>query len=538
MANAKQLMYDNDARRKILSGVEKLAGVVKVTLGPAGGNVMLDKSWGSPKITKDGVTVAKDIEVEDPFENMGAKLLHEAANKTSDDAGDGTTTATVLAEAIFREGLKMVTAGADPMALKRGIDKAVEAAAQAITDMATPVKGKSDVASVATVSANNDPVIGKLLADAMDSVGKEGVVTIEEGKTIDTTFEVVEGMRLDKGYISPYFITNVDSLEAELESPLILLYEKKIGNLREFIPLLEKIVSTGQPLLVVAEDLEGEALAGLVVNKLRGVCKCCAIKAPGFGDRRKAMLEDLAILTGGSVISEDLGIKLDAVTLDQLGSADKVIVAKEYTTLVTGGGKKSEIRARCELIRKQIETTTSDYDREKLQERLAKLTGGVAVINVGGATEAAMKEKKDLVEDALNATKAATEEGTVPGGGVACLRAAPAIETIKGKLRGDEKIGADIVARALSTPLWQIATNSGLEGEVVVAEVADAPKNTGLNAVTGEYVDLIKAGIIDPAKVVKAALSNAASIAGLLLTTNTLVAEVKEKEEAVADSVS
>jgi len=538
MANAKQLMYDNDARRKILSGVEKLAGVVKVTLGPAGGNVMLDKSWGSPKITKDGVTVAKDIEVEDPFENMGAKLLHEAANKTSDDAGDGTTTATVLAEAIFREGLKMVTAGADPMALKRGIDKAVEAAAQAITDMATPVKGKSDVASVATVSANNDPVIGKLLADAMDSVGKEGVVTIEEGKTIDTTFEVVEGMRLDKGYISPYFITNVDSLEAVLENPAILLYEKKISNLREFIPLLEKIVSTGQPLLVVAEDLEGEALAGLVVNKLRGVCKCCAIKAPGFGDRRKAMLEDLAILTGGSVISEDLGIKLDAVTLDQLGSADKVIVAKEYTTLVTGGGKKSEIRARCELIRKQIETTTSDYDREKLQERLAKLTGGVAVINVGGATEAAMKEKKDLVEDALNATKAATEEGTVPGGGVACLRAAPAIETIKGKLRGDEKIGADIVARALSTPLWQIATNSGLEGEVVVAEVADAPKNTGLNAVTGEYVDLIKAGIIDPAKVVKAALSNAASIAGLLLTTNTLVAEVKEKEEAVADSVS
>ena len=537
MANAKQLMYDDDARRKILAGVEKLAGTVKVTLGPAGGNVILDKSWGSPKVTKDGVTVAKDIELEDPFENMGAKLLHEAANKTSDDAGDGTTTATVLAEAIFKEGLKMVAAGADPMAVKRGIDASAEAACNAIGDMAKPVKGK-DIADVATISANNDPDIGKILAEAMGKVGKEGVVTIEEGKTIDTTLDVVEGMRFDKGYISPYFITNVESLEAVLEEPLILLHEKKIGNLREFIPLLEKVVGMGKALLIVAEDLEGEALAGLVVNKLRGVCKCCAIKAPGFGDRRKAMLEDLAILTNGNVISEDLGIKLDAVEVGQLGTAEKVIVTKDNTTIINGAGKKSVIRARCDLIRKQIETTTSNYDGEKLQERLAKLTSGVAVINVGAATETAMKEKKDLVDDALHATKAATEEGIVPGGGLACLRSIAAAEAARGKLRGDEKIGADIVIRALAAPLHQIADNSGLDGDVVVAEVTERGANIGLNALTGEYVDMVKAGIIDPAKVVKTALSNAASIAGLLLTTNTMVAEVKDKQEPVAESVS
>ena len=538
MANAKQLLYDDEARRKILSGVEKLAKTVKVTLGPAGGCVILERSWGSPKVTKDGVTVAKEIELEDPFEAMGAKLLHEAANKTSDDAGDGTTTATILAEAIFKGGLKMVTAGADPMAVKRGIDKATAAAVEAIGKLATPVKGHDDIAHVATISANNDKFIGGLLADAMDKVGKEGVVTIEEGKTIETTLEVVEGMRLDKGYISPYFITDVESLEAVLEDPVILLYEKKISNLREFIPLLEKLVSTGRPFLVIAEELEGEALAGLVVNKLRGVCKCCAIKAPGFGDRRKAILEDLAVLTGGTVISEDLGIKLDAVTLDQMGRAEKVTVAKEFTTIVKGGGKKSAIQARCELIRKQIEATTSNYDREKLQERLAKLTGGVAVINVGAPTETAMKERKDLVDDALHATKAAAEEGIVAGGGVACLRAIPAVEAMKGKLRGDEKIGADIVAAALRTPLQQIAENFGMDGEVVVAEVLEKGKNVGLNALTGEYVDMVHAGIIDPAKVVKAALSNAASIAGLLLTTNTMVAEIKEKKEPVPESVS
>ncbi len=538
MANAKQLMYDDEARRKILAGVEKLAGAVKITLGPAGGNVMLDKSWGSPKVTKDGVTVAKDVELEDPFENMGAKLLREAANKTSDDAGDGTTTATILAEAIFKQGLKMVAAGADPMAVKRGIDRATAAAADFISKMATPVKGRAEIAQVATVSANNNAVIGNLLADAMEKVGKEGVITIEEGKAMETTLEVVEGMRFDKGYISPYFITNVETLEAVMEQPLILLYEKKISNLREFIPLLEKTVSTGKPVLVVAEDVEGEALAGLVVNKLRGIFKCCAIKAPGFGDRRKAMLEDLAILTGGTVISEDLGIKLDAVTLDQLGSAEKVIITKDYTTIVKGAGKSSDIKARCELIRKQIETTTSNYDREKLQERLAKLTGGVAVINVGAATEAEMKERKALVDDALHATKAAAEDGFVPGGGVACLRAIPAVEACKGKLHGDEKIGADIIIAALRTPIRQIAANCGLEGEVVAAEVEEKGKNIGLNALNNEYTDLVKAGIIDPAKVVRSALTNAASIAGLLLTTNTMVAEIKEKKGAVAESVS
>ncbi len=538
MANAKQLMYDDGARRKILSGVEKLAGAVKVTLGPAGGNVILDKSWGSPKVTKDGVTVAKDIELEDPFENMGAKLLHEAASKTSDDAGDGTTTATVLAEAIFKEGLKMVTAGADPMALQRGIDKAATAANEAIDKMAKPVKGRDDIAKVGSISANNDPEIGERLAEAMDKVGQEGVVTVEEGKTIDTTLDVVEGMRFDKGYISPYFITNVESLEAVLEQPLILLHEKKISNLREFIPLLEKVVGGGRPLLVVAEDVEGESLAGLVVNKLRGVCKCCAVKAPGFGDRRKAILEDLAILTKGSVISEDLGIKLDTVEIGQLGGAEKVIITKDHTTVVKGAGKKADIKARADLIRKQIEATTSNYDREKLQERLAKLTGGIAVINVGAATETAMKEKKDLVDDALHATKAAAEEGIVPGGGLALLRSIPAAEAARAKLRGDEKIGADIIVRSLRAPLHQIAANSGLDGDVVVAEVLEANANTGLDALTGEYVDLVKAGIIDPAKVVKAALGNAASIAALLLTTNTVVAEVKEKEEAVAESVS
>ncbi len=538
MANAKQLMYDDEARRQILTGVEKLARAVKVTLGPTGGNVILDKSWGSPKVTKDGVTVAKDIELEGPFESMGAKLLQEAANKTSDDAGDGTTTATVLAEAIFKEGLKMVTAGADPMALKRGIDKAVEAAQTAVTDAATPVKDRERTVQVGAVSANNDPFIGGLIADAMEKVGKDGVVTVEEGKTMETTLDVVEGMRFDKGYVSPYFITNVETLEAVLEEPLILLHEKKISNLREFVPLLEKVVNAGKSLLIIAEDLEGEALAGLVVNKLRGVCKSCAVKAPGFGDRRKAMLEDLAIVTNGSVISEDLGIKLDSVTLDQLGTAEKVTVTKDHTTVVKGAGKKSAIRARCDLIRQHIETTTSDYDREKLEERLAKLTGGVAVINVGAATETEMKEQKALVDDAMHATKAAVEEGVVPGGGLGCLRSVRAVEAARDNLRGEEKLGADIVARALTAPLRQIAANSGLDGDVVVAEVEEKGKNVGLNALTGEYVDLVKAGVIDPAKVVKTALANAASVAGLLLTTNTMVAEIKGKEEPVAESVS
>ena len=538
MAKGKQLMYDDAARRKVLAGVERLAKTVKTTLGPAGGNVILDKSWGSPKVTKDGVTVAKDIELEDPFENMGAKLIHEAATKTSDVAGDGTTTATVLAEAIYREGLKMISAGADAMAVKRGIDAAVAAVEKSIDNIATPVKGREDRAQVGTISANNDVEIGNLLADALEKVGADGVVTVEEGRTIDTQLDVVEGMRFDKGYISPYFITNVDTLEAVLEEPLILLYEKKISNLREFVPLLEQVVGMGRPLLVIAEDVESEPLAGLVVNKLRGVAKCCAVKAPGFGDRRKAMLEDLAILTNGQVISEDLGIKLDAVQPAHLGTAEKVIIAKDHTTIVSGAGKKADIKARCDLIRKQIDSTTSNYDREKLQERLAKLTGGVAVVKVGAATETAMKEKKALVEDALHATKAAAEEGIVPGGGVTLLRSVDAVKAARDRLRGDEKIGADILARSLSAPLRQIADNSGLDGEVVVAEVMELGPNEGLNALTGKYVDLVKAGIIDPAKVVKAALSNAASIARLLLTTNTLVAELEDEEEAVAESVS
>jgi chaperonin GroEL len=537
MANAKQLMYDDDARRKVLIGVEKLAGTVKVTLGPAGGNVILDSSWGSPKVTKDGVTVAKDIELEDPFENMGAKLLHEAANKTSDDAGDGTTTATVLAEEIYRQGLKMVTAGADPMSIKRGIEEAVEAAVKSIDEMAKPIKG-DDIAKVGTISANNDPEIGGKLAEAMGRVGKEGVVTVEEGKTIETTLDVVEGMRIDRGYLSPYFITNVETLEAVLEEPVILLHEKKISNLREFVPLLEKVVGAGKVLLIIAEDVEGEALAGLVVNKLRGTIKCCAVKAPGFGDRRKAMLEDLAILTNGKVISEDLGIKLDAVELADLGTVEKVIVTKDHTTIVNGAGKKSAVKARCELIRKQIESTTSNYDGEKLQERLAKLTSGVAVINVGGATETEVKERKALVDDAYHATKAAVEEGVVPGGGLALLRIIPAVEAVRDKVRGDEKIGVEIVARSLQAPLRQIADNCGMDGSVVVAEVMAMSGNKGLNALTGEYVDLVKDGVIDPAKVVKAALSNAASIAGLLLTTNTMVADIKDKKEPVANSVS
>jgi chaperonin GroEL len=468
---------------------------------------------------------------------MGAKLLHEAANKTSDDAGDGTNTATVLAEAMFKQGLKMVAAGADPMALKRGMEKAVDAATAAVTEMSKPVKG-DDIAKVGTISANNDVEIGSRLAEAMEKVGKEGVVTVEEGKTIDTTLDVVEGMRFDRGYVSPYFITNVDALEAEFEDPLILLHEKKIGNLREFVPFLEKVLQLGKPLVIVAEDVEGEALAGLVVNKLRGVFQCVAIKAPGFGDRRKAMLEDIAILTGGQVVSEDLGIKLDAVTPDMLGTAEKLVCTKDHTTIINGAGKKSDIKARCELIRKQVETTTSNYDREKLQERLAKLTGGVAVINVGAATETAMKEKKMLVEDALHATKAAAEEGIVPGGGLTELRIIPAVEAVRSKAKGDEKIGVDVVAKALRVPMRQIADNAGYDGEVVVAEMLEEKANIGLNALTGEKCDLVKAGVIDPAKVVKAAISNAASIAALLLTTNVMVAEIKDKKEAVAGSVS
>jgi len=532
-------MFEDHARNRLLQGVEKLSDTVAVTLGPTGRNVILDKSFGGPQVTKDGVTVAKEIELEDRFENMGAKLVNEVASKTSDVAGDGTTTATLLARAIYKEGLRNVAAGSNPAAIRRGIDRAVNAAVDHLYSMAKRVSSKDEIAHVGAISANNDKVIGKLLADAMEAVGNDGVITVEEGKTAETTYEVVEGMQFDKGYISPYFINRTPEMDCVLEDAYILIHEKKISNLRDFIPLLEKVSQAGKPLLVIAEDVESEALTALVVNKLRGVLNVCAVKAPGFGDRRKAMLADIAILTGGTVISEDLGIKLENVTLDQLGRAKKITVDKDTTTIVEGAGKTSDIKNRIEQLRRQIEETDSDYDREKFQERLAKLTGGVAVVQVGASTEAEMKQKKARIEDALHGTRAAAEEGIIPGGGVALIRCRQAVEKCRTNARGDEKIGVDIIYRALSKPLEQIAENCGLDGAVVVEEVAAKPTNTGFDANTRKYVDMFKAGIIDPLKVVRTALENAASIAGLMLTTETLVTDLKkeDKEKEVEGSV-
>jgi chaperonin GroEL len=528
---AKQLLFDEAARQAILRGVNKLARAVTATLGPKGRNVVLDKKYGSPTVTKDGVTVAKEIELEDPYENMGAQMVREVASKTSDAAGDGTTTATVLAEAIYREGLKHVTSGANPIGIQRGIMKAVEASVEQLAKIAKKVKDKEEIKQVATVSANWDTQIGEIIADAMDKVGKDGTITVEEAKSIDTTLEVVEGMQFDKGYLSPYFVTNAETMECKLEDAYILNYEKKISSLKDLLPILEKIAKVGKPLLIIAEEVEGEALATLVVNKLRGTLNACAVKAPGFGDRRKAMMEDIAILTGGRCITEDLGIKLESLDLSDLGRAKNIVVDKENTTIVEGYGKSSEIQGRVNQIRRQIEETTSDYDREKLQERLAKLAGGVAVINVGAATETEMKEKKARVEDALHATRAAVEEGIVPGGGVALLRCLNAIESLNLK-DTDEKIGVDIVKRAVEYPLRALATNAGVEGSLIVQEVKRRKGNDGYNVATGDYEDLVKAGVVDPKKVTRTALQNAASIAGLLLTTECLITEVPEKEKA------
>jgi chaperonin GroEL len=527
---AKQLVFDEAARQALLKGVSKLARAVTATLGPKGRNVVLDKKFGSPTVTKDGVTVAKEIELEDPYENMGAQMVREVASKTSDNAGDGTTTATVLAEAIFREGLKHVTSGANPIGIQRGINKAVEAAVGQLDKIAKKVKDKEEIKQVATVSANWDTTIGEIIADAMDKVGKDGTITVEEAKSIETTLDVVEGMQFDKGYLSPYFVTSAETMEAKLEDGYILNYEKKISNLKDLLPILEKVAKLGKPLLIIAEDVEGEALATLVVNKLRGTLNVCAVKAPGFGDRRKAMMEDIAILTGGKCITEDLGIKLESVGLEDLGRAKSIVVDKENTTIVEGGGKSSEIQGRVNQIRRQIEETTSDYDREKLQERLAKLAGGVAVINVGAATESEMKEKKARVEDALHATRAAVEEGIVPGGGVALLRCLNAIEGVKGA-NEDEQIGVDIIRRAVEYPAKHLAMNGGYEGSVVVQEIKKRKGNEGFNAASGEYEDLVKAGVVDPKKVTRSALQNAASIAGLLLTTECLITEIPEKEK-------
>ncbi len=529
---AKQLQFDETARQALLRGVEKLARAVKATLGPSGRNVILDKKFGSPTITKDGVTVAKEIELEDPYENMGAQLVREVASKTSDIAGDGTTTATVLAESIYREGLRNVTAGANPTSLQRGITKAVEAIVAELAKMSKKVKDRTEIAQVATVSANWDSAIGNIIADAMDKVGKDGTITVEEAKSIETTLDVVEGMQFDKGYISPYFVTNAESMEANLESAYLLIYEKKISSLKDLLPVLEKVAKTGKPLLIIAEDVEGEALATLVVNKLRGTINVAAVKAPGFGDRRKAMMEDIAILTGGRCITEDLGIKLENIGLDDLGKAKRVSIDKENTTIVEGSGKQADIQGRVNQIRRQIEETTSDYDREKLQERLAKLAGGVAVINVGAATETEMKEKKARVEDALHATRAAVEEGIVPGGGVALIRAQKALDTLK--VEGDEKVGAQIVRRAIEEPLRCLADNAGLEGALIVSECKRRKGNEGLNIATGEWTDLVKAGVVDPTKVTRSALQNAASISGLLLTTEALITEIPEKKAAPA----
>ena len=526
---AKQIKFDAEARQKILAGVEKLSAAVTSTLGPSGRNVILDKKFGSPQITKDGVTVAKEIELADPFENMGAQMVREVASKTNDVAGDGTTTATLLAEAIYREGLKNITAGANPMALKRGIDKATEAVVEAIAKIAKKVKSAEEIAQVATLSANGEEMIGNIISEAMDKVGKDGTITVEEAKTLETTLDVVEGMQFDKGYLSPYFVTDPEEMECVLEDPYILLFEKKISNLQDMLPVLQNVAKTGKPLMIIAEDVEGEALATLVVNKLRGSFQVCAVKAPGFGDRRKAILEDIAILTGGKLISEDLGIKLENVTLDMLGSAAKVTVDKDNTTIVKGKGKSADISARVALIKRQIEETTSDYDREKLQERLAKLAGGVAIIKVGAATEAAMKEKKDRVDDALHATRAAVEEGIVPGGGVAYLRCQKAIGDLE--LADDEKVGAAIISRAVEAPLRKLVDNAGQEAALVIATVKGKKGAEGYNVRTGEYGDLIKCGVVDPAKVARTALQNAASIAGLLLTTDCMVTDIPEKKD-------
>jgi len=528
----KQLKYDSDARQAVLAGVEKLSRAVKVTLGPAGRNVILDKKFGSPTITKDGVTVAKEIELPDPFENMGAQMVREVASKTSDAAGDGTTTATLLAEAIYREGLKNVTAGANPMSIKRGIDKATDAVVEAIAKQAKKVKEHTEIAQVATISANGDTMIGNIIADAMDKVGKDGTITVEEAKTIETTLDVVEGMQFDKGYLSPYFVSNAEAMEVTLEDAYVLIHEKKISNLQDLLPLLQTVAKSGKPLLIIAEEVEGEALATLVVNKLRGTLQCCAVKAPGFGDRRKAMLEDIAILTGGKCLSEDLGIKLENVKLDDLGRAKRITVDKENTTLVEGGGKTSDIQGRVAQIRRQIDDTTSDYDREKLQERLAKLAGGVAVINVGAATETEMKEKKARVEDALHATRAAVEEGVVAGGGVALLRAQAALDKVVAE--GDEAVGVQIVRASLESPLRQLVANAGMEGALIVQEVKNGKGSFGFNVATRKYGDMIKEGVLDPAKVTRTALQNAASIAGLLLTTECMVTEIPEDKQAPA----
>ncbi|HEY6243839.1 MAG TPA: chaperonin GroEL [Pyrinomonadaceae bacterium] len=532
---AKQVIHGEDSRAAILRGINQLADAVKITLGPKGRNVVIDKKFGSPTITKDGVTVAKEIELKDALENMGAQMVREVASKTSDVAGDGTTTATVLAQAIFREGVKTVAAGANPMALKRGIDKAVETATAEIKRLSKPVKGDA-IAQVGTVSANGDTTIGNIIAEAMNKVGKDGVITVEESRTMDTSLEVVEGMQFDRGYLSPYFVTDPERMEAVLDNPLILINEKKISSMKDLLPLLEQVAKMGKPMLIIAEDVEGEALATLVVNKLRGTLNIAAVKAPGFGDRRKAMLEDIAILTGGKVISEDLGIKLENVKIEDLGRAKKITIDKDNTTIVEGAGKQADIEGRVKTLRAQIDETTSDYDREKLQERLAKLVGGVAVIKVGAATETEMKEKKARVEDAMHATRAAVEEGIVPGGGVTLIRAAKALEKVrKGEEDGDpdEQIGVNIVRRALEEPLRQIVQNAGKEGAVIVERVrAEKNENVGFNAQTEEFEDLVKAGVIDPAKVTRTALQNAASIAGLMLTTEAMVSELPEEDKA------
>ena len=527
---AKQLIFEEQARQALLKGVQKLARAVVATLGPKGRNVVIDKKFGSPTVTKDGVTVAKEIELDDPYENMGAQMVREVASKTSDAAGDGTTTATVLAEAIYREGLKYVTSGASPINIQRGINKAVAAAVEQLAKISKKVKDKEEIKQVATVSANWDTTIGEIIADAMDKVGKDGTITVEEAKSIETTLDVVEGMQFDMGYLSPYFVTSAETMEVKLEDAYILNYEKKISSLKDLLPILEKVAKTSKPLLIIAEDIEGEALATLVVNKLRGTLNICAVKAPGFGDRRKALMEDIAVLTGGRCITEDLGIKLESIDIADLGRAKSIVVDKENTTIVEGNGKPSEIQGRVNQIRRQIEETTSDYDREKLQERLAKLAGGVAVINVGATTESEMKEKKARVEDALHATRAAVEEGIVPGGGVALIRCLAAIDAVKGA-NDDEQIGVDIIKRAVESPLRSLAANAGVEGSLIVSEVKKRKGNEGYNVATGEYEDLVKAGVVDPKKVTRSALQNAASIAGLLLTTECLITDAPEKDK-------
>jgi chaperonin GroEL len=531
----KEIKYGAKAREKMMNGVDILADAVKVTLGPKGRNVLIEKSWGSPKISKDGVTVAKEIELKDRFENMGAQMVREVASKTSDVAGDGTTTATILAQAIYREGAKLVAAGGNPMSIKRGIEKAVDLVVEELKKISKPTKDKKDISQVGTISANNDSTIGDIIAEAMEKVGKEGVITVEEAKVMETTLKVVEGMQFDRGYLSPYFVTEPEKMEVHLEEPYILLHEKKISSMKDLLPILEQVAKAGKPILIMAEAVEGEALATLVVNKLRGTLHCAAVKAPGFGDRRKAMLEDIAILTGGRVISEDLGVKLESITLKDLGTAKRITMDKDNTTIIDGGCDRKALDGRVKQIRVQIEETTSDYDREKLQERLAKLIGGVAVINVGAATEIEMKEKKDRVEDALNATRAAVEEGIVPGGGVAYMRAMKVLE--KARFPGEEQLGANLIKRALEEPVRQIANNAGFEGSVVVQHVMEGKGSFGFNAETGTYEDLMKAGIVDPTKVTRFALQNAASVAGLLMTTEAMVAEKPKKENSSAPAM-